>query len=108
MSSQANVSVYVFCGGCGKEIDSSCYPDKSTLCTACQNEKEESSLSGEFMELTELPYLRLCEEYEEIFSIRKEYLRRIQGKEWSKEDKLLIKKMDALAKLLIDEMCKRM
>ena len=35
------VMVYIFCGGCGKEVESSCYPDKSILCGNCQEERHE-------------------------------------------------------------------
>lgn len=48
MTTQGKVSVYVFCGGCGKEIDASCYPEGCCLCEACKIEQENSASSSTF------------------------------------------------------------
>ena len=36
----AQVFVYAFCEGCGTEVDSSSYPEKSSLCKPCEEELE--------------------------------------------------------------------
>lgn len=105
--STCKVAVHVFCGGCGKEVDSSCYPDKSTLCAKCQQEKEDMPACAAYIKLEELTYGELRAEKEDVDDARKQFHRQMRGKEWSEEDESLMRRMDRWAQLVFDEMRKR-
>lgn len=97
MSTEAKVFVYVFCGSCGKEVDSSCYPDSSTLCPQCRT-------SSSNIKIEELSYKELVAEMDEVDDARKQLRRQLRGKEWSEEDKDLLRRMNSWAQCVVDEL----
>jgi hypothetical protein len=104
--STCKVHVYIFCGGCGKELDSSCYPGTSTLCSTCQQKKEEPACAS-YIKLEELTYGELTAEMDEVDDARKQLYRQMRGKEWSAEDQDLLRKMDRWAQRVFNELRKR-
>jgi hypothetical protein len=107
-TTDAKVIVHVFCEGCGKEVDASSYPDKPSICVKCDKEKEETSDTDNYIDLTELSYFRLCEEYEDICDARKQHSQGLKEKEWTEADKAFLRKMDSWAKRVVEEISKRM
>ena len=107
-TSSAKVIVHVFCEGCGKEVDSSSYPSKSSICANCEKKKEEVPPYDDYIELTDLSYLRLCEEYEDVWNARKQHSQRLKEKKGTEEDKAFLRRMDSWAKRVVEEMSKRM
>ena len=98
------MNVYVFCGGCGKEVDSSCYPDKSTLCGKCEDVEP---ACASYIKLEELTYGELRAELDDVCDARKQLKRQMSGKKWSGEDKALIRKMDRWEQLVSEQLRKR-
>jgi len=102
MSTQCQVNVYVFCGGCGKEIDSSCYPGTSTRCTKCQEKVDDVPASS--LKLEDLTYEELSAEMDEVDDARKQLCRQLKGKVWSEDDKALLYRMNRWAQRVFDEL----
>ena len=46
------VIVYVFCESCGKEVDSSSYPEKSSLCETCQTGVNLNTSASDYLALS--------------------------------------------------------
>lgn len=51
----AQVNVYVFCEGCGVEVDASSYPEKASICSSCQTKRSKPK-----REIVEYRYERSC------------------------------------------------
>ncbi len=49
------VIVYVFCEGCGKEVDSSSYPEKSSLCETCEIAVKLNMSTSDYLALSPQP-----------------------------------------------------
>lgn len=108
MSTQPQVSIYVFCEGCGVEVDSSSYPEKASICDDCCAEREdfddESFVGRDVKTLTSK---QLSKAMQEVDEDRKDLYRSNRRRIWSQEDKELLERMDEWAALVWGEILSR-
>lgn len=104
MSTEPTVFVYVFCEGCGAEVDSSSYPHEPSFCDACQMDDDESFVGRDVKQLSRQQLYRAMDEVDED---RKDLYRSNRRCEWSEDDKHMLERMDEWAKTVWDEIQSR-